>query len=63
MNNIIEPLGPIRINLIPLTIPLPEFFKEVESLAARRRTLFAVAIGNDQIVIEGDSKMVMNQVE
>ena len=26
-------------------------------------TLFAVAIGIDQIVIEGDSKMVMNQVK
>lgn len=26
-------------------------------------TLFAVAIGIDQIVIEGDSKIVMNQVK
>nr|POE89408.1 hypothetical protein CFP56_01766 [Quercus suber] len=41
----------------------PARIPQVESLAASRMTLFAVAIGIDQIIIEGDSKIVMNQVK
>ena len=44
-------------------IPLPFIVIEVEALAARRAVKFAAELGLDQIVLEGDSKILINTLQ
>ena len=39
-------------------IPLPTTVAQVEALVARRATEFALEIGIDQVIIEGDSEVI-----
>ena len=43
---------------LPQQIPLPTTVSHVEALAARRATEFALEIGINQVVIEGDFEVV-----
>ena len=40
------------------SIPLPTTVAQVEALAARRAAEFALEIGIDQVIIEGDSEVI-----
>ena len=44
-------------------IPLPFIVIEVEALAARRAVKFAAELGLDQIVLEGDSEILINTLQ